>query len=381
SRQRPRALALATARFLPAGMLEATTIQPVPMDRWWMALRLLILALLALGVAQPIVTGSRVPSRTVLLLDRTLPAEVQRAATASLLPTDAVIAFDTSTVVTSPTAVATDVAGTASLSAGLARLVRVRDSLADGATQLHVAIASTFAAQMFDPGSESLRALIPDSIAPLPITLPADTLRPRGAIVVRADVDDPIAATAILLGDGVAPANTIIERGATVSSADSAAARDGATVFWWPATSTPRTARLEAVTVGSRTWIAPMGRDSTSAPASAHAIGWWADGHVAVTSESVGRGCVLTMHAALPDAGDQTLSLSAQAWLARLLASCEKPRVMQHAPPAWLVAPTRSVAPIDVRATQLSTLAPWLVGAGLLLAALELLLRLRTARA
>ena len=30
SRQRPRALALATARFLPSGMLEATTLQAIP---------------------------------------------------------------------------------------------------------------------------------------------------------------------------------------------------------------------------------------------------------------------------------------------------------------------------------------------------------------
>lgn len=381
SRQRPRALALATARFLPVGMLEATTIQRVPMDRWWMLLRLLILALLAMGVAQPIVIGSRVPTRTVLLLDRTLPADVQRAVLAALSPTDAVIAFDTGSVVSAPTAVASGVSVSASVSAGLARVIRVRDSLSAGATQLRVAIASTFAPHIFDPASESLRAMIPDSITPLPIAIRADTLRPRGAIIVRADIDDPVAATATLLGDSVVPANTIIERGATLTTADSTAARDGATVLWWPAALAPDDARLEAVTVGSRTWIAPMGRDTATARSSAHAIGWWADGHVAVTSESVGSGCVLTMRAALPDAGDQTLSLSAQAWLADVLASCEKPRVMLNAPPAWLVAPTRTVAPGDVRATQVSTLAPWLVGAGLALAALELLLRLRTVRA
>ena len=381
SRQRPRALALATARFLPAGMLEATTIQRVPMDRWWMVLRLLILALLALGVAQPIVTGSRVPTRTVLLLDRSLPADVQRAAVATLASTDAVITFDSVTQIGAPTAVVVSTARDASLSAGFARLTRVRDSLAAGATHLRVAIASTFAAQLFDPTTRSLRALIPDSIVSLAITVPGDTVRPRGRILVRAEGDDPIAATATLIGDSIAPANTIIERGAVISADDSAAARNGATVLWWPALALRGNAKLEAVTVGTRTWIAPMGRDSSLAPRSTRAIGWWADGHVAVTAESIGSGCLLTMIAALPSAGDQTLSLSAQAWLAELMASCEKRPVVNTSPPEWLVAPTRAMSPVDVRVTQSSTLAPWLIGAGFALALLELLLRMRTVRA
>ena len=380
SRQRPRALALATARFLPSGMLEATTLQRVPMDRWWMLLRLLILALLALGVAQPIMTGSRVPTRTVLLLDRSLPADVQRSALASLVPTDAVIAFDSATQVTAPTAVVVRTDAHASVSAGFARLTRVRDSLAAGTSRLRVAIASTFAPRLFDPTTEALRALIPDSIAPLPITLRADSLLARGAILVHADGDDPIAATATLIGDSVAPANTIIERGAFVTTDDSAAARRGATVLWWPAHALRGESKLEAVTVGSRTWIAPMGRDSASVPISARAIGWWADGQVAVTATSLGSGCLLTMRAALPIAGDQTLSLSAQSWLAELLTSCDVTPPVAAAPPAWLVAPTRTVAASDVRATQSSAVAPWLVGAGLVLAVLELLLRTRAAR-
>ncbi len=379
SRQRPRALSLATARFLPAGMLEATTLQRVPMDRWWMLLRLLILALLALGVAQPILTGSRVPVRTVLLLDRSLPADVQQSALATLAPTDVVIAFDSATQVSAPNGIVVRTARGASVSAAFARLTRVRDSLAAGTSQLRVAIASSFAPQLFDPTSEALRALLPDSIAPLPITIRTDSLHSRGAMLVHADGDDPIAATATLIGDSVAPANTIVERGAAVTADDSAAARRGATVLWWPAVAYRGDSKLEAVTVGSRTWIAPMGLDSAIVRDSS-AIGWWADGHVAVTSTSLGSGCLLTMRAALPAAGDQTLSLSAQSWLAAVLTSCDMTPLVTSAPPAWLVAPTRRVAQADVVSTQSSTLAPWLIGAGLVLAALELLLRTRTTR-
>ncbi|MCC7053931.1 MAG: hypothetical protein IT355_11775 [Gemmatimonadaceae bacterium] len=377
SRQRPRALALATARFLPAGMLEATTIQPVPRDRWWMLLRLGILALLALAVAQPVRSGATVERRTVLLLDRTLPAADQRAARAVLAPTDAVIAFDTSAAL-SPLADSTAlVARRASLSAALALLGRLRDSLARGTSALHVTLASRMDAAMFDPATESMRALLPEPITVLPVPQTADDRRPRGGITVRAEGDDPIAATAQLLGDSLAPAGSLVVRGAALTASDSAAARRGGTVVHWPVAWTSTTAGLRGLTVQRTTWVAPLAPDTAGTPAGAAPVGWWEGGQPAVWLARVGTGCVLHVRATLPAAGDQTLSLSAQAWLVALLGACEPDHRRVDSVPAWLAPAPASRAAVAAGDTRRSTLAPWLAGGALLLAALELLLRAR----
>lgn len=375
SRQRPRAIALATARFLPAGMLEATTVQRVPMDRWWMLLRILIIALLALGVAQPVLTGRRVETRTVLLLDSTLPVEAQRAALATLRDGDAVIAFDTNAVLSGSSSVTPVRARRASLSAALARLVQSRDSLARDARELRVALASSFATSSLDPASALLRALVPDSIHIVPITLTTDTAPARGALIVHADGDDPVAATAQLLGDSAVVQGTIISRRAIWSTEDSLAADRGATVVSWPALLAARTQPLEALTVARTTWIAPLGRDTVAPrPLRARPIAWWADGAPAAWMSEIGRGCRIDVRASLPPAGDHVLSLSAQAWLAALVRSCERDVAGVGAAPSWLVAAPGAGGDV-AQASFVSGIGKWLVAAALLLAALELALR------
>ena len=376
ARQRPRALALATARFLPNGMLEATTVQRVPQDRWWMVLRLLIVALVALAVAQPVLTGSQVPTRTVLLLDRTLPVTAQRDAMGALRESDVVIAFDTMATLHPAARPEPVQAPRSSLSAALGLLVRVRDSLALDATELRIVAASRFAERSLDPATRTVRALLGDAIAITPVTVPADSAMPRDAITVRADGDDPVSATAFLLGDSVAPAGTVIERRAAITATDAASVSRGATVVHWPARTATGMPALQAVTIAGTTWIAPLQRDSTAAaPAGARSIGWWADGAPAVWQQAVGAGCQLTVQVAIPVAGDQTLSLAAQAWLRALVTSCDADRTASRPAPAWLApAPPRSAANV-AQQTLHSGMAPWLLVVALLLAAVELALR------
>jgi hypothetical protein len=375
SRQRPRALALATARFLPSGMLEATTVQRVPQDRWWMLLRLLIVALLAMGVAQPVLTGRTVPTRTVLLLDRTLPVEVQRSALATLSPDDVVIPFDSVATVHALGSVAPVRAPHASLSAALAALVRVRDSLAVGADEVRVTTASRFAPSSLDPATQRVRALLRDSIAVLPVSVTADSAVARAAVVVRADGDDPVAATAVLLGDAVARAGTVIERRAALDATSLTAAERGATVVHWPARATSGDPALQAVTLGGTTWIAPVQRDRVAAAAAGRAIGWWADGTPAVWRRDTGRGCLLTVQIALPAAGDHTLSLAAQAWVRALVTSCDRDEGGVQPVPAWFVAAPSARAALVAKPALASGIAPWFVIAALALATVELALR------
>lgn len=377
TRQRPRALALATTRFLPAGMLEATTLQPIPMDRWWLLLRLLILGLLAVGVAQPVATIARVPTRTVLLLDRTLPLPAQRQALTTLSASDAVIAFDTSAALSAPGAAVTRTSRTSQLSAALAQLAHARDSLSRGATRLRIAIASGFAGASLDPATQSIRELLPDSIALLPVVLPPDSGIARGTVIVHAAGDDPIAATARLLGDSIARAGTIIERSGALTREDSAAATAGATVLWWSTRDANGVPALQALTVASTTWIAPMTRDSSATQLPERVVGWWADGSPAMRESQLGEGCVLRFGAGLPAAGDHTLSLSAQAWLAAVLTSCDRPPAAVHEPPPWLSSPPARSGTAAARPVELSAAAPWLIGGALALALAELLLRRR----
>ncbi len=379
SRQRPRALSLATARFLPAGMLEATTIQRVPMDRWWMLLRLLILALLALGVAQPVRTGARVDVRTVLLLDRTLPADAQRRALSTLAPDDAVIAFDSLATLSAATLARVQVTRVASLSGALGKLVRMRDSLSRGARALQVTIASRFAPSALDAVAPRVRALVPDSITVSQVTAASEPMRVRAAPIVHADGDDPIRATVQLLGDSIAPAGSVVQRGASLAAQDSAAFSGGATVLWWPAAVAKGIPAMQALTVASATWIAPIAREAAPNPTGGTAVGWWADGSPAAWLERRGGGCLLHVRAALPLAGDQTLSLGAQSVLAALLTYCDDALPAAAPPPDWISPPPRVRDSSESGATRTSALAPWLVAAALALATLELLLRWRRA--
>lgn len=376
ARQRPRALNLATARFLPAGMLEATTLQRIPIDRWWMLLRLAIIALLALGVAQPVLTGTRVASRTVLLLDRTLPVREQRARLASLGPDDLVIVYDSVATLAPPATVKPDTAPAASLSAALSLLARVRDSLGQRSGSLRIAVASRFGEMGIDPATPIARALLADSIDVLPVRLDTAPAIPRGPITVRAAGDDPIAATAFLIGDTIAPTGAVVQRGPALTADDSSAATGGATVVWWPARGHASDSILRALTVGRTTWIAPLGRDTTGAATHVgSAIGWWADGAPAVWRSTLGRGCIVQVDAALPLAGDQTLSLAAQRWLSALITSCDR-AVRAVAPtPAWLSPPPERPSAAPTTSSLASVLAPWLIAAALGLATLELVLR------
>ncbi len=386
SRQRPRALALATARFLPSGMLEATTVQRVPQDRWWMLLRLLIVALLAAGAAQPVLTGRKVPTRTVLLLDRTLPVDVQRETLASLTPDDVVIAYDTTAQLQAVASLVparasrASQASQASLSASLAALAGVRDSLGLRAQEVRIAVASRFAPTSIDPATARLRALVRDSITIRMVSAPVDSAVARGAIVMRAEGDDPVAATALLLGDSVARAGTVIERHEALTPDDQSAAERGATIVHWPARVASGVSNLGAISVAGVTWIAPLQRDSAAASVGARAIGWWADGSPAVWRRDSGTGCVLTVHAAIPEAGDHALSLAAQAWLRALVNECNRESTGVSAAPSWL-APAPSAKGADVaRQTLVSALSPWLVVAALVLAAVELALRAMSRR-
>ena len=314
TRQRPRALSLATARFLPAGVLEATTIRRTPSDRWWLLLRMLMLALLAAGLAQPVLEPRRVPVRTVLLLDRTLPDSVQRRARSTLASDDAVIVFDSAAVLRTAADTAMVVASSdASLSAALARLLRSRDSLARGADLLRVRVVSSFAARTIDPATPVLRALLPDSIDVTAVALESAAPAPRGRLVARASGDDAIAATSVLLGDSVAPAGTVIVRDGELTAFDSAAALGGATIVYWPAAQTDSAMPMSAITIDRATWIAPIRASrATPVPPGAVPVGHWSDGTAAVWRETRGRGCVLHVRTLLPSAGDQTLSLAAQ---------------------------------------------------------------------
>ena len=173
----------------------------------------------------------------------------------------------------------------------------------------------------------------------------------------------------------MARVGTVLERRATLAPNDMAAAEDGATVVHWPARITTRAPKLDGITVGSTTWIAPFERVPNAVPDGARAIGWWADGAPAVWRRDAGSGCLLTVHVALPAAGDHVLSLAAQAWLQALVTSCDGDAAVVRAAPAWFSPAATGRPALVVQQLLSSPASPWLIVAALVLAAVEVALR------
>ena len=103
ARRRPRPAVLPTARFVPDDPARWPSRAPRPTDLLLLALRVLALAVIAAAFAQPVRDPDRVVTTRIVLLDRSRAVAAEQAARDSALSVlregDALIAFDTATVV------------------------------------------------------------------------------------------------------------------------------------------------------------------------------------------------------------------------------------------------------------------------------------------
>jgi hypothetical protein len=107
-------------------------------------------------------------------------------------------------------------------------------------------------------------------------------------------------------------------------------------------------------------------------------VAWWADGTPAATEVSSGSGCIRHVAVPVPAAGDLVLRASFVGLTRVLVAPCGGERRLAPVPGNRLVGrPAATAGPALARAPGGShrDLAPWLLGAALLLGLVELGLR------
>jgi predicted TIM-barrel enzyme len=195
--------------------------------------------------------------------------------------------------------------------------------------------------------------------------------------LVSDDADDAlrpaIAALNAVSARGGAPSAVRVLRDAP-RTADSAAARDGAAIVHWPRIGTAG-ATAQGMWAGGSTLVAPLAR--LPLPAGGRTIARWSDGERAAAEWALGPGCVREIGAGVPASGDVALQPAFVAVARELFAPCESvgaavpdsvARTFSRPGPAATAAVLRA-------ANATSPLAPWLVGAAILLLAGEMYVR------
>lgn len=349
----PRAMAFPTARFVPDSSARSLVRATHFSDPWLLALRVLLLLLIGAALARPVRLPQRERVARVILADRSgssSDAAVRAGVRELYRPGDAIVAFDT-----------------------VAHLVASPDSLraprlAHGAGSLSAAlVAAHAAASRIRAGADSIELVVVSALAP--VEWDRATARIRGAW----------------------PGRVRIVRVA----ADTSAPIRNPVVTWNMATRPPlavartRVDTIGAVVAGTDVVVAPfprMWRYPADSLRGATVVARWMDGEPAAVewqSRSDGR-CDRSVAIPVDSVGDLVLRPTFIRLRARLEAACGIDAVDPSAPSSDALAatlagtgPIASVSAFPPGPSAPSTLAPWLLGAALLLAIVELVVRAR----
>ncbi|MFI5231730.1 MAG: BatA domain-containing protein [Gemmatimonadales bacterium] len=385
--QRPPASPLPTARFVPTGDARASSRAARPTDLLLLLLRCVTVLLLGTAFAGPVMRARGTALARVIVTDRSRGALPDARDSAALLVGrgDALVLFDSSATMIAAGAqdslravAATHARG--SLSAALVGARRAAGDLARRADSVELVIVSPLTADEIDAASANAIAHWPGRVR---------LVRTKAARATAAAITFAAGAPDDGLRPLIAALNSAVPRAATAVpvrvlrarplAADSAAARDGAAVVTWPATG-PGPVSAQGVWAGDATLVAPLERIALPDPVSAtRVVARWADGSPAAVERPLGRGCVRTIGVGVPASGDITLQPAFMGFARVLLAPCAGASISSPVPDSvarrfargGAAAVAASIRPPDER----SPLAPWLLGAALLLLAGELIVR------
>ncbi|HXV85628.1 MAG TPA: BatA domain-containing protein [Gemmatimonadales bacterium] len=314
ARQRPRDYWLPTARFVPQVSLRAPSPASSPADLPLLALRVLVVLLLAGAFARPMLNPPRHTARIILADVSRAPrslAEVRDSVAALWRDGDLILAFDSSVrQVRHPDGLAGS-AARGSLTAALVLARRLAAQLRE-ADSVELILVSSFAADQWDGATASVRVRWPGR-ARL-VSVRAAEAGAHG-VTMAAGMDDPVRASLFLAGV-LSPLSSADVRVVRVppSPADTAWAQAGGALIVWPASVTGWTAgpgdTVNAVATPGAAMVAPFVR--TADPPSGSPVAWWIDGRPAATEQPLGRGCLRSVSLAFPSVGDRALSSAAQ---------------------------------------------------------------------
>jgi hypothetical protein len=354
--RRPPAAPLPTARFVPGGDARAASRTSRPTDVLLLLFRIFALALMGVAFAQPVARRGGVSLARVVILDRSRSAraDVRDSAQSVIRSGDAIILADSAahpllgSGLDSVRALQSN-GSEGSLSAALVAARRAARELSSRADSVELVIVSPFTRDEFDAATVPLTASWPGRV--------------RVVRTQPAAAPNPIAARIVTVA---------------LSGADSAAARDGATVVHWPPLAANRPS-AEGVWVRGTTLVALLGPRAIDA--TGVAIARWADGTPAVTEIAFGRGCIRDVGVGVPLVGDLTLRPAFIRFRNSITLGCGARTPAEAAPDSLVAMLTRGGAAASARAfagsDESSPLAPWLIGAALLVLGAEWMLRRR----
>ena len=405
--RRPPVTALPTARFAPEAPIRTVSRAVRPADLALLALRLLLVLLVAGALAGPRFTARVQGIARVVVVDRSharqAGAAAAQAARTEFRAGDALVLFDSAAHVvknaTIDSIVAAGVNVTGSLSAGLVAGIRAANLLQRERDSVEIVVVSAFGSDEFDAATGSIRRVWPGPLRVVRVAAGPNDSVPRALATVRASAGDPVTAALALSGATPGGGRVRVIRDA-MTAADSTWARDGGAVVAWPSSGTmagwqPRSpsdtvfgvsvfvAADSGSGTGARTAtvVAPFIRQAT-APAG-QVVARWQDGEPAATESALGAGCVRAVAVPVPSAGDLPVTPAFRRFAEELVRPCagsrSAPAVSDSALRALLPASVTKDAVAGIAVADAvpgdSKLAAWMLGVALAAAIAELLVR------
>ena len=397
STSRPPAAPFPTARFVPEGDARAIARTAQPTDLLLLALRIVALLLLGAGAAQPVRKIAGKATGRVLVIDRSRSAlsDVRDSAVALWRPGDALVLFDSAAhgvvVAESDSLRGLESGGErGALSSAVVAALRARRALESRVDSVEMILISPITSDEIDAATPALVAQWRGRVR-IVRTSPPQVMRPVVSLQ-SADVTDPLRPTLgalpsprMIPGLGTsesAPAGAVAVVRSAPSPADSAAARAGTAIVYWPPGENSR-ARAAGVSSGNATLVAMLSAADTDAVATGggHTVARWADGRPAALERVMGKGCIRSVRFGVSSAGDVALQPAFVAVAHRLLGPCARANTSAAASDSIVSAlrwtPLQAPATIlaSERNARNSRAAAWLVAAALLLLIAELFVR------
>jgi hypothetical protein len=392
--RRPQAMVLPTARFVPDESLRVVARSVRPSDLLLLALRVMLISLVALALAGLSWSPRPRGSARVIVADRSRAVadggEVRDSVLRLFHAGDSLIVFDSvprgmATGAATPVALAPGQAR-ASISAALVAAARAASTLRRTRDSVEVIVITPAASEELDVATRAIRGAWPGRLRVASVRVaPNDSI---AAVEIRAAVDDPLVVSARLAAPLPIRGGARLVRGAT-TSADSVWVRDapGRVLIAWPrdgalpAWPSRPADSVNAVyaTIGDGTAIVAPFRRAASPPPGGTVVARWIDGEPAATEIALGASCARLVAVEFPLGGDIALAPAARRFIAEMLAPCGGAANFERGSAAWLAADSLGKRGLTARAgmapTDRGPVPAWLLAAALGLALVELVVR------
>lgn len=323
--RRPEPRRLPTARFIPETPQRALSRRLELSDAMLLALRLLVIAAIALAVAGPKWIVKRSGIARIVVVDRSRSVESPGEAMDSAVAVGTgasitrLILFDSAAVMLegseSPDSSRVEARG--DLGPALVLAAREAASLRARFDSVDVVVVSPTRAE--ELSSATARILGEAGLSPRLVPVRAREIQaPPGVAGTIPPASDPIGAAFRLANGGVSAGLRVVR--AEPDEADSAHARSGGVLVVWPAEEND-SVQADGILSASSTTVAlraGRGLEPQGTP-----IAWWRDGSVAATVEAAGEGCIRRVAVRVEPRGDATLRPAFLRFVRDLSRSCD----------------------------------------------------------